>query len=224
MNIPDGECDVTGHAHDDPLAITFLAHEVPILWLPSNELYIHVNGPRHRGKPARGYPYSDLSKSVVLPDGQPRSRPEDLVNVWGVAAASVESSLRVGTESVLTGTLKAEGGFTWSREIRLGSRNEWNLTDCARGESRKRHRALFHFDYGVEVRRSRSGFRAVRGNVVVGIDLESNRLGTTKLRRNVKWLRPNAHRRGQPAPWLLEVPFGGSGDDVLETRFRIERP
>ena len=65
---------------------------------------------------------------------------------------------------------------------------------------------------------------AVRGDVAVGIDFESNRLGTTKLRRNVKWLRPNAHRRGQPAPWLLEVPFGGSGNDVLETRFRIESP
>ncbi len=224
LNIPDGECDVTGHAHDDTLGITFLARGVPILWLPSNELYIHVNGSRHRGKPARGYPYSDLSKSVVLTDGQPRSRPEDLVDVWGVAAASVESSLRVGTESVMRGTLKTTGGVTWSREIRLRSRNEWQLTDSARSESRKFHRALFHFDYGVEVTGSPGGFRAVCGDVAVGIDFDSKRLGTTKLRRNVKWLRPNAHRRGQTAPWLLEVPFGGSGDDVLETRFRIESP
>ena len=196
----------------------------PILWLPSNELYVHVNGPRHRGKPARGYPYSDLSKSVVLPCGQPRSRPEDLVDVWGVAAASVESSLRAGTESVLKGTLKTEDGFTWSREIRLRIPQQMEAHRQRAGQEPKVSQSLFHFDYGVEVRRSGSGFRAVRGDVAVGIDFESNRMGTTKLRRNVKWLRPNAHRRGQPAPWLLEVPFGGSGDDVLETRFRIESP
>lgn len=29
-------------------------------------------------------------------------------------------------------------------------------------------------------------------------------------------------RMEKPAPWLLKVPFGGSGEAVLETRFRIE--
>ncbi|MDE3000299.1 MAG: heparinase II/III family protein [Gemmatimonadota bacterium] len=222
LNVPDGECDVTGHAHDDSLAVTFLARGAPILWLPSNELYVHVNGPRYRGKPERGYPYSDLSKSVVLLHGRPRSRPEAMADVWGVAAASVESSLQAGAESVLTGTLTTADGVTWSREIRLGPDDEWALTDSVRSKSRKFHRALFHFDYGVEVSGSGAGFRAVRGDAAVGIDFVSNRLGKTRLRRNVSWLRPNAHRRGQPAPWLLEVPFGGSGEAVLETRFSIE--
>ena len=56
-------------------------------------------------------------------------------------------------------------------------------------------------------------------------NINAERLGAVRMRRNVRWLRPNAHRRDQPAPWTLEVRFGGGDDDSLLTRLFVrERP
>ena len=55
------------------------------------------------------------------------------------------------------------------------------------------------------------------------IQFSGERLGAVQMRRNVKWLRPNAHRKAEPAPWSIEVRFGGGGDDSLLTRLRIHK-
>ena len=45
----------------------------------------------------------------------------------------------------------------------------------------------------------------------------------TRLYRDSRWLKKNPQRPGEPAPWVLDVTFGGAGDDALETEFAIER-
>ena len=223
LNIPNGENQGVGHAHDDALSISFIARGKPFLWLPGNELYLYVNAPQHRGREARGYPYSELSKSVVLVGGRPRQAPAELKDTWGSATLPVDSALETGPkETVLRGSCAAAGGARCSREIRHRKRTGWAVHDRVEGAGRRHHTALFHFDYGVELKETPRGIAAIRDGVRLHIGFTGERLGNVGLRRNVKWLRPNAHRKGDPFPWLLEVRFGGTGDDTLVTTLQLD--
>ena len=50
---------------------------------------------------------------------------------------------------------------------------------------------------------------------------EAGDLDTARRYRDNRWLKRNPVRPGEPAPWVLDVTFGGSGEDLLETRFDI---
>lgn len=224
INIPDGDNTYTGHAHDDSLSVSFVGAGVPFLWLPANELYDHVNGKRYFGTEFRGYLYSELSKNVVLVRADLRQLPLELADSWGARTIPVDSSLEIGRRRarLRTSQLPHRGSTRWRREIGLYN-NEWAIRDRVEGSSggRRRHTALFHFAYGVDLSETKRGFAATRDGVRVHIQFSDERLGAVRLRRNVRWLRPNAHRRDQPAPWTLEVRFGGSDDDSLLTRLTV---
>jgi hypothetical protein len=42
-----------------------------------------------------------------------------------------------------------------------------------------------------------------------------------RLYRDNRWLKRNPMRPGETAPFVIDVKFGGAGDDLLETRFEI---
>ena len=225
MNIADSENVYAGHAHDDALSVSFVVAEMRFLWLPASELYAHVNAKRYFGNESRGYLYSELSKNVVLIESELRQRLQALASSWGARTIPIDSGLdRSGRGVRLFGSVSNHGGGArWSREIAQCNK-EWTIRDCVQGggSGRRRHTALFHFAYGVELRQVREGFIAARDGVRVRIQFSGEHLGAIRMRRNVKWLRPNAHRKGEPAPWLLEVRFGGSDDDSLVTRLLVQ--
>jgi hypothetical protein len=224
MTIPDAENQSVGHAHDDALSFCLEVAGRPFIWLPANELYLHVNAPQHRGQPARGYSYSSLAKNVVLVGGQPAAGPEELADAWGVPTPAVTSNLEVGpSQTVLAASYTAADGTGVSRQATFGRRRGWRLDDRVTGTGKRRHLALCHFDYGVEVSPLDDGVLAERDGVQLRIQLTTDSKMALRLRRNRKWLSPNLARRDQPYPWVLEIRFGGDGDDTLAWTFEEVR-
>jgi len=99
----------------------------------------------------------------------------------------------------------------------------WAVRDRVEGGGGRPHVARWHFEYGVDVTREGDGFVAVRGRARLRVVARSEGKARARLYRDRRWLGRNPLRPGEPAPWVLDVAFGGSGDDLLETRFEIVR-
>jgi hypothetical protein len=73
----------------------------------------------------------------------------------------------------------------------------------------------------VDVAEDDDGFVATCGNVRLGIRMSSDGGCRPRLRRDTRWLGKNPQRPGEPAPWVIDVRFGGKCNDELTTQFDI---
>jgi len=162
------------------------------------------------------------SHNLVLVEGQPARSIESLAprSKWGAEPIPVET-----TWEEIAGGIRVAGvhtgypGVRLSREVVFRYRKGWTVRDRVEGRVEKPHIARWHFEYGVDVTEEDGGFVATRGPVRLGIRVSSE--GTARLYRDTEWLGENPLRPGEPAPWVLDVTFGGMGDDTLETHFEI---
>jgi len=67
----------------------------------------------------------------------------------------------------------------------------------------------------VKVKEGSEGFVATREGVSLSFHFRSEGKLRTRLYRDEKWLGHNPRRPGEPAPWIIDVRFGGTGDDTL---------
>ena len=99
-------------------------------------------------------------------------------------------------------------------------RKGWTVCDRVKGKTTRAHVTRWHFEYGVEVAQTDKGFEAFVDGVCLGIRLDGERV-RARLYRDNQWLRENPLRPGEAAPWVLDLRFGGTGDDAVEMEFTI---
>ena len=95
------------------------------------------------------------------------------------------------------------------------------VRDRVAGKVEKPHIARWCFEYGVDVEQTDTGFVAERDGVRLAVRSSSPGKMRPRLRRDTRWLGSNPIRPGEPAPWVIDVRFGGEGKDELVTEFRI---
>ncbi len=215
------------HAHDDALHLQLIVQGVPILGTPMSELYGYLSQDRYFGTKKRGHFFAMTSHNVVLVEGEPLRSIEYLAprNKWGAEPVPT----RVAWEDVdggvhAKGTHRGYEGITLSREVTFQYRKGWTVVDRVKGPVEKAHIARWHFEYGVDVEESDYGFVATCGKVRLGIRVASDGGCRARLRRDNRWLGKNPLRPGEPAPWIVDVRFGGEGNDALTTEFGILKP
>jgi len=210
------------HAHDDALSLQLLVRGVPVVGTPMTEMYQILNQERYRGTVWRGHLYAMTSHNVVLVHGQPLHTPAELAGQWGPEPIPVECTwTRTHAGIRLESEHAGYPATTLSRQVDFQYRRGWTVVDTVAGNPGRPHRARWHFEYGVEVSRSGSGFVAEAGGTRLAITIQARGRRRTHLRRDRQLLGHNPLRPGTPAPWVLEVYFGGQGDDLLETSFTI---
>jgi hypothetical protein len=221
MSIPNGTNHVKGHAHDDALSLDLVVRGVPIVVPPAEELYLFVNAKKYRHTAYRGYPYSMESHNLVLVGGKSLRSPEELAAAWSIATPAVTSKLETnGRTTILSASHSGYPETTVGRSVEFSEPDAWTVTDTVVGPAATKHLLRWHFDYGVEVETDGARFVATKDGVTLEIELESDRPHRPRVYRNAKWLRPNSRRAGEPFPLILDVRFGGSGNDRIVTRFR----
>ena len=212
------------HAHDDALLLQLVVRGVPIVGTPMTELYSYLNQDRYFGTRRRGHFFAMTSHSLVLVDGQPVRSIESLAprGKWGAEPIPTDTEwTEIPGGICVKGTHTGYAGVTLSREVTFNYRKSWTVCDLVKGRVQKPHIARWCFEYGVDVAKTDGGFVATCGVVRLGIRLSSNGKIRARLYRDNKWLGKNPLRPGEPAPWVLDVTFGGTGDDQLETHFEI---
>lgn len=133
------------------------------------------------------------------------------------------------------------GGIAFAPEVSVGTtfgliKALWFIAIQYRHYERSVYRSANHhlFERGMaplmfgvmlpefpEVTRDGDGFVAARGGARLRIRVASEGKVRMRLYRDSRWLRENPLHPGEAAPWVLDVTFGGLGDDLLETRFDI---
>ncbi len=214
---------IPNHAHDDALTLQLIVRGEPVVGTPISELYSYFNRNRQAKKRAgRGHLYAMTSHNVVLVGGQPARSIKSLISSWGPEPTPVETSWKKIKGGIhVVSAHQGYPGVTLSREITFRHRRGWTVRDRVKGSAGKPHVARWHFEYGVEVIEEEERFVAVRGKARLGIHVASEGNFRTRLYRDRKWLGSNPLHPDHPAPWVIDVRFGGTGDDAFETRFEI---
>jgi hypothetical protein len=212
------------HAHDDALFLQLVVRGTPVVGTPMTELYSYLNQDRYFGTRRRGHFFAMTSHSLVLVEGQPLRSIESLAprSAWGAEPIPVDTTWEKVSGGVhVTGSHTGYPGVELTRDVVFRYRKGWTVRDRVVGKVSKPHIARWHFEYGVEVIEEEGRFIATCGNVRLGIGVASEGKMRRRLYRDRKWLGSNPLRPGKPAPWVLDITFGGSGDDGLETQFDI---
>lgn len=211
------------HAHDDALSLQLIVRGEPMIGTPISELYSYLNRNRQAQKRLiRGHFYAMTSHNVVLVGGEPLRSPASLASSWGPAPTPVQTEWEEGDDGVrVASSHEGYPGVRLSREVVFRHGKGWVVRDRVEGSARKPHVARWHFEYGVEVVEQEGLLVATRGQARLRIGLSSQGKVRARLYRDRKWLGKNPLRPEEAAPWVLDVRFGGSGDDLLETRFDI---
>ena len=218
------------HAHDDALHLQLVVKGVPIVGTPMTELYSYLNQDRYFGTKKRGQFFSMASHNLVLVEGEPLRSIESLAprNKWGAEPVPVKVVWKPVDGGIeVRGTHRGYPGVRLSREIAYRYGKSWAVRDRATGEAGRPPISRWCFEYGVKVEETDDGFVAEREGVRLGIRcVSSGRTGgkaKARLYRDKKWLGNNPQRPGEPAPWVIDVRFGGTGKDELVTEFEILR-
>jgi hypothetical protein len=213
---------MSNHAHDDALFLQLVVRGTPMVGTPMTELYSFLNQDRCFGTRPRGHFYAMTSHNLVLVEGQPARSIESLAprTEWGAEPIPVQTTWeKIAGGIRVVGVHTGYPGVTLSREVVFRYRKGWILRDRVEGRVEKPHIARWHFEYGVVVTEEDGGFVATRGQARLGIRVSPE--GTARLYRDMEWFGENPLRPDEPAPWVLDVTFGGTGDDILETHFEI---
>ena len=108
-----------------------------------------------------------------------------------------------------------------SRDIIYRYGKGWTVCDRVAGKVEKRHIARWCFEYGVDVEEEDGRFVATGDGAGLAIRFSSPEKTRARLRRDTRWLGRNPLRPGEPAPWVIDVRFGGTGEEELVTEFEI---
>ena len=212
------------HAHDDALHLQLVVRGVPILGTPMTELYSYLNQDRYFGTKRRGQFFAMTSHNLVPVEGEPVRSIESLAprGKWGAEPIPVKVKWEEidGGMQVL-GTHRGYPGVRLSRDIVYRYGKRWTVCDRVTGKVEKPHIARWCFEYDVDVEETEDGFVAEREGVRPGIRFSSQGRARARLRRDTRWLGNNPQRMGVPAPWIIDVRFGGTGRDELVTEFEI---
>jgi hypothetical protein len=212
------------HAHDDALHLQLVVRGVPILGTPMTELYSYLNQDRYFGTKKRGHFFAMTSHNLVLVGGEPVRSIESLAprGKWGAEPIPVKVSWEKTDNGMhVLGTHRGYPGLKLSRDIVYRYGKSWTVCDRVAAKATKGHIARWCFEYGVEVEEEENGFIAKRDGVRLAIRCSSPGKAKARLRRDTRWLGNNPLRPGEPAPWVIDVRFGGEGKDELTTEFEI---
>ncbi len=212
------------HAHDDALHLQLVVKGVPMVGTPMSELKQHVHQDRYYGTRKRGHFFAMTSHNLVLVGGEPARSIESLAPRGRYGAEPVP--VKVSWEEIdggihVLGSHRGYPGVRVSRDIAFMHGKGWTVVDRVKGHVGKAHIARWHFEYGVDVEEDEDGFIATCGAVRLGIGVSSDDGCRPRLRRDNRWLGKNPLRSGEPAPWVIDVRFGGKGSDELTTQFDI---
>ncbi len=214
---------IPNHAHDDPLHLQLIVMGVPIIGSPISELYSYVNrSPQAQAQLIRGHFYAMTSHNLDLVGGEPLHTIRSLIPSWGPEPTPVDAeweSLNSGVH--ISGRHSGYEGVELSREVTFRHTTGWEVRDRVFGQVSKPHIIRWHFEYGVEVEENEDHLIARSDHAALRILYESNSKTKSRLYPDKKWLGRNPLRPGALAPWVLDVRFGGSGDDSVITRFGI---
>ncbi|MDP6779764.1 MAG: heparinase II/III family protein [Candidatus Latescibacteria bacterium] len=214
---------IPNHAHDDALSLQLVVRGEPMIGTPLSELYSYLNrDQRAKRQLVRGHFYAMTSHNVVLVNGEPARSVRSLVSSWGPKPTPVRTEWEAHDRGVRVRC--AHRGYPdtrLSREIDFEHKKGWTVRDEVRGAEGKPHIARWHFEYGVEISEEDGCFVAERGRARLEIRFAAEGRCRARLYRDTRWLGKNPMRPGEPAPWVLDVRFGGTGRDWLETEFRI---
>ena len=79
----------------------------------------------------------------------------------------------------------------------------------------------WHFEYGVDIEKSDIGFIATKGSACLAISFHSKSQLSARAYRNEHWMPKSVRPGDEPAPWVLDIQFGGSDHDCIMTDFHI---
>lgn len=212
---------IPNHAHDDALSLQLVVRGTPMVGTPMSALYSYL----HRNLKAKsrlslGHFYAMTSHNVTLVGGEPLRSITSLMPTWGPPPTPVETEWEEVAGGVrVVSAHTGYPGVRLSREVVFRHGKGWVVRDRVEGGVGRPHVARWHFEYGVEVRRDGDGLVARRRGVCLRIRVASGGRVRARLYRDSRWLRDNPLHPGEAAPWVLDVTFGGSGDDGLETWF-----
>jgi hypothetical protein len=212
------------HAHDDALHLQLVVRGVPIVGTPMSELFAYVNQHRFSGTKIRGHYFAMTSHNLVLVAGEPVKSIESLAprSRYGAEPIPVKVAWEQRDGGMhVKGSHRGYRGIRLSREIDYTYGKGWSVRDEVRGEAAKPHIARWCFEYGVDVRETEEGFVAGRDGVRLAARFSSPNKARARLYRDKRWLGNNPIRPGEPAPWVIDVRFGGEGKDELVTEFEI---
>ena len=216
---------ITNHAHDDALSLQLTVRGEPVVGMPMSALYSYLHrNLRAKSRLSLGHFYAMTSHNVVLPGGEPLRSIASLTPTWGVTPTPVETEWEEIAGGIrVVSAHEGYPGVRLSREVVFRHGKGWIVRDRVKGGAGKPHVARWHFEYGVEVAKDEDGFVATRGKARLRIAVSPEGKVRARCYRDNRWLRRNPIRPGEPAPWVLDVRFGGAGDDLLKTQFEILR-
>ena len=211
------------HAHDDALSLQLVVRGVPMVGTPMSALYSYLQQDRYRNRKSliRGHYHAMTSHNVVLAGGEPIRSVSQLGENWKVEPTPVDTEWCEDDGGVrVASSHRGYPRLKVTREVRFRYRKGWTVRDRVTGKTTQAHVTRWHFEYGVEVTQTDGGFEACADGVRLGIRLEGERM-RARLYRDNRWLEKNPLRPGESAPWVLDLRFGGTGDDAVETEFTI---
>lgn len=219
---------IYNHAHDDALHVQIMVRGVRLVGTPMTELYSYLNQDRFFGSKARGHFFAMTSHNVVLVRGEPARSLESLAprSSWGAVPIPTETRWRR-----IQGGVRARGshcgypGVVLCRQVTFMYGRGWEIVDRVLDEDsrtdRRSHLCRWHFEYGVQVTVDGDEYLARRAGTALRIGFTSGQRLRPRLYRDERWLGRNPVRENEPAPWILEARFGGTGDDWLTTNMEI---
>ena len=221
LSVPDR--GIPNHAHDDALSLQLVVRGEPVVGTPLSELYSYLNrDQRAKRQLIRGHFYAMASHNVVLAHGESARSARSLIASWGPEPTPVKAAWETEDRGAwVRGAHRGYPDTTLTREINFVHKKGWTVRDEVRGAEGKPHVARWHFEYGVEVREEEGRYVAERGRARVEVRLVADGKCRPRLYRDTRWLGRNPMRPDEPAPWVLDVRFGGTGRDWLETEFTL---
>lgn len=213
------------HAHDDVLSLQLVVRGEQMIGTPLSELYNLVHQAQYKNLRLSGHFYAMTSHNLVLVAGEPAHPLEPLMGKYRVQAAPVEAAWEKTPTGVrIAGSHSAYPGVRLVRKVVFDYGKRWTVTDEVRGAAAGPHKARWHFNYGVEVIRQGNTFLARKGEASLVMRFSTPGRIRRRLYRDWRWLGQSPLRPGEPAPWVLEVIFGGTGNDRLDSVFEILKP
>ena len=216
LTVPDG--GLRNHAHADALNLQLVVRGVPIVGTPISRLHWLSARTGKAGETFSRYFRGCASHNVVLANGVPEENRPPHYQAEPVSAVLEWKRRRKGIEARASRRLQSGGDLC--REVMFYHGSGWTVRDRVLESPGKPHRLLWHLEQGVELTGDGDAFLARSGNSGLRITFESQGSLRVSMRREKPMTSPQGWS-GTDCPWILDVFFGGSSDDIVTTRFKI---
>ncbi len=162
------------------------------------------------------------SHNVVLAGSRPARTVASLIDSWGVAPIPVTCDWEEIPGGVRFRAFhEGYAGVKLSRQIEFQFRRGWTVRDCVDGFCGQPHIQRWHFEYGVEIEKSGKGYIAAKGKACLAISFLAKSELSARAYRNEGWMPKSVRPADEPAPWVLDIQFGGGDHDCITTDFHI---